>query len=159
MAKLYEIINEIENFDFDIDEDTGEILNASDLEQLQLDRDTKIENILLWIKNLKSDAEAYKNEKMAFADRQRRAEAKVESLKKYISYCLDGEKFNTDKVQATWRRSEAVELKEGASIIDVPTDYTLVDIKLNKKMIKNALKAGDEITGVELISKNNLIIK
>ena len=31
MAKLYEIMNEIENFDFEIDEETGEILNFDEL--------------------------------------------------------------------------------------------------------------------------------
>ena len=63
MAKLYEIMNEIENFDFEIDEETGEILNFDALDRLQVARDVKIENLCLWVKNLKSDAEAYKAEK------------------------------------------------------------------------------------------------
>lgn len=160
MAKLYEIMQEIENFDFDIDEETGEILNVNDLDALNLEKDIKVENIALWIKNLKSDAEAYKNEKKAFEFRQRQAENKAESLKRYLARMLDGEKFKTDKVVISWRKSEAVELKEGSKIFDIDEEYlTYSDPRLDKVKIKDAIKNGADIKGVELISKNNISIK
>ena len=38
MATLYELVKEIENFDLQIDEETGELLNIDELDALQLER-------------------------------------------------------------------------------------------------------------------------
>lgn len=54
MAKLYEINSQIENFEFEIDDFTGEILNAGELEGLEVERDAKIESLALWYKNMMS---------------------------------------------------------------------------------------------------------
>ena len=90
---LYQINAEIMNaFENALDPETGEIVDTeayAAIDSLQCDLNEKIENILLWIKNLQSDAEALKKEKMAFADRQSRAEAKAESLKEYVSGVLN----------------------------------------------------------------------
>ena len=64
MANLYEINQAITEC---IDNETGEIIDVEKLEELQLEREAKIENVALWYKNLLSDAEAYKAEKNAFA--------------------------------------------------------------------------------------------
>ena len=56
---LYEIENEILKC---VDEETGEIFDVEKFEALELARDVKIENICLWIKNLKAEAEALKLE-------------------------------------------------------------------------------------------------
>ena len=59
---LYEINSQIENFEFKIDEETGEVLNMNELNELKMSKDEKIENIALWIKNLKSDEKALDDE-------------------------------------------------------------------------------------------------
>lgn len=75
MATLYEIDKQImdcitENGEFiDI---TGDKELLEKLEALQIERKTKIENICLFIKNLKADIEAYKAEKMEFAKNNKR---------------------------------------------------------------------------------------
>lgn len=51
---LYKIEEEILKC---VDTETGEIINVEALNALKMQRDTKIENIALWIKNLLSDAE------------------------------------------------------------------------------------------------------
>ena len=84
---LYEINEKLE-LGFDIE--TGEILDAEYLDKLAMERDMKIENIALWIKNLKSEAEALKAEKDVFAQRQKSAENKMEQLKKYLANALAG---------------------------------------------------------------------
>ena len=70
---IYEIDNEIMNC---VDMETGEVIDTDKLNDLQMERDAKIENVALWIKELKAEAEAIKNEKQALADRQRVAENK-----------------------------------------------------------------------------------
>ena len=77
---LYELNQELMNFDLEIDEETGEILNAEDLDKLEMERDVKIENIGLWIKNLLSDAEELKREKESLYKREQAAKKKAERL-------------------------------------------------------------------------------
>ena len=81
MATLYEIEQAIMDC---VDFETGEIIDIEKLDQLQIDRDVKIENIALFIKNLLSDAAGIKAEKDNLAQRQRVAENKAKNLKKYI---------------------------------------------------------------------------
>ena len=82
---LYQINAEIENC---IDTETGEILDVEALNNLALERDTKIENLACWYKNLMADAEALKAEKNAFAEREKAAKNKLSRLKDiYRQYC------------------------------------------------------------------------
>lgn len=158
MATLYEIDNLLKNFEFEIDEETGEILNYDDLENIEMERNSKIENIALWIKNLKSDAEAYKNEKMAFAKRQQFAENKVESLKNYLEFILGGEKFKTERVELSYRKSETVEIDPNI-LETLPAEYKRVKVEPDKTALKKALKDGEAFKGVHLVEKSNLQIK
>lgn len=57
---LYEIDSAILDC---VDAETGEIFDMDKFEELSLTRDAKVENICLWIKNLKAEAEALKAEK------------------------------------------------------------------------------------------------
>ena len=91
---LYEIEKSMMNC---VDEETGEIIDIEMLEQLQLEREKKIENIACWIKNLESDAEALKAEENKLAERRQKAESKSEQLRAYLDSILCGEKFETAK--------------------------------------------------------------
>lgn len=157
MATLYELSSELANFELEIDEETGEVLNADKLEGIEMERNAKIENICLWIKNLKSDAAAYKAEKDSFEKKRKAAENKAEALKKYVQFVLAGEKFKTGKVSVSYRKSEQVEC---ADVFKVPDDYLRYkDPELDKTKAKEALKAGIEIEGCKLVEKQNMQIR
>lgn len=154
MATLYEINDSIMSL---IDEETGEITDIEALNALQIERDTKIENIALWIKNLKADVEMFKAEKQAFEEKQRRAEKKAESLKNYLIGALDGQKFKTARVECSYRSSESVNVTD---ITIIPTEYLrFAEPTADKTAIKAAIKAGKEIAGAEIVTKSNLLIK
>ena len=155
---LYEIDKALAEFEFEIDEESGEILNANELDELKMARDDKIEGISLWIKNLEAEKEAVKNEKNNFADREKRLGKKIESLKGYLTYALDGQKFSTPRVTVSFRKSESVHITDEYLI---PDDYKLFTVvkKPDKNVIKDALKKGKEIMGVELVEKRNIQIK
>ena len=70
MANLWEIDAHI--MQACIDTETGEVIDEELLNKLSLERDQKIENIAKWIKNLEADAEAYKQQKTVFAEKQKR---------------------------------------------------------------------------------------
>ena len=157
MGKLYDIVRDIEDFEYEIDEETGEILNANQLDALELEKDNKIEQLCLYIKNLKSDAAAYKAEKDSFAKKQKAAENKAESIKNYIAYILAGENFKTDRVTVSYRRSEQVECLDMSLVDD---DYLrFKEPELDKTKIKKALKQGVEVNGCMLIEKQNMQIR
>ena len=155
---LYEIDKALTDFEFEVDEETGEILNAADLDELQMAREQKIENIGLYIKNFEAEKDAVKHEKDNFADREKKLGKKIESLKGYLTYALDGQKFSTPKVAVSFRKSESVLIKDEFLVPDEYCEFTIMR-KPNKKNIKDALKKGKELMGVELVEKQNISIK
>lgn len=151
---LYQIDEEIMKC---VDMETGEIVDVTMLDKLQMDRDVKIENIACWIKNLTADAEALKAEKQVFAERQKAAENKAESLKKYLANYLAGQKFSTSRVAISFRKTSSVNVTDMTLI---PDEYLrFVDPTPDKTAIKNAIKAGENIAGVEIVVKQSISIK
>lgn len=148
-----------------IDPETGEIIDVEKLSELQMEREQKLEGVALWIKNLNAEAEAYKAEKEAFAEREKAAKNKSESLKKWLSYALNGEKMSTPKVAISFRKSESVEIEDEERVItfaqkngrDDLLSYTAPTV--NKSAIKAVIKTGKEIPGAVLVEKQNISIK
>lgn len=157
MATLYEINKALLDFDFQVDEETGEIINAEELDALEMARDEKIENIALYIKNLLSDADQFKAEKKAFAEREEAARNHAERLKKYLAYTLNGEKFETAKTRISWRKSTQMEIADNAKIPAI--FYLQPEPVLNKVKLRDAVKGGAEFDGVSLVEKQNIQIK
>lgn len=158
--KLYEIEDAILEC---IDMETGEIIDIDRLNELQMEREAKIENVACWIKDLKAEAEAIKAEKMALAERQKAAENKAESLKNWLAYALDGQKFSTARCAVSFRKTEAVEVTpEGLeNLMSGGCDdlLTYEQPKPNKTAIKQALKDGLNVQGVRLTQNTSTIIK
>lgn len=151
---LYEINEQILGC---VDEETGEIIDEEKLAVLNLAFDEKVENIALWIKNLLSDAEAIKQEKLKLAERQKVAENKAESLKKYLAAFMGGGKFKTARVQIGWRKSKQVQVQDITKIDDNYLKYA--EPTVDKTKIKKAIESGVEIEGAELVEINNIQIK
>lgn len=157
MAKLYDIDQAIENFEFQIDEETGEILNYDELDALKIEREAKIEGVGLWVKNLEAEKEAVKAEKDNFAQREKVLGNKIERLKGWLSYALQGEKFSTPRLMVSYRKSESVNITNEMAIDDKYCDISVVR-KPDKTALKKALKDGEEIVGAELVTKSNIQI-
>ena len=157
--KLYEIDNAILDC---IDLETGEVIDTERLDALNMERDAKIENVACWIKDLRAEAEAIKAEKLALAERQKIAENKVESLKKWVAYALGGQKFSTAKCSVSFRNTESVEVTE-EGLENLMNDHDeLLTYKApepNKKAIKDAIKDGLSVAGVQLVQNVSTIIK
>ena len=140
-----------------IDLETGEIIDKEMLDQLEMDREAKIENVACWIKELKAEAEALKAEKMAFAKRQQVAENKMESLKKYLAYALNGQAYKSTRASVTFRKSQSVEV---ADIWKLDENYLRYkEPEADKTAIKEALKAGQTVAGATLVENTSVIIK
>lgn len=142
-----------------VDTESGEIIDLEAIAALEMERDKKIENLGCWYKNLLSDAEALKAQKNAFAEREKAAKAKAESLRGFLGRYLNGKKFETAKVAMSFRKSEAVEF-DAKCIGDVPEEFLKYkDPELDKVAVKKAIKAGETVPGCELVARQNLQIK
>lgn len=162
MATLYEIDSAILDC---LDEETGEIIDAERLSELQIERTKKLEGVTLWVKNLNADIAAYKAEKDAFAEREKTAKNQLESLKNWLTEALNGEKMTTSKVVVSFRKSEAVEVLDEDEFLKYTGMYDRLDLLTfkdptpNKTAIKTAIKDGQKIPGCTVILKNNIQIK
>ena len=140
-----------------IDLETGEIIDTEQLYKLTMEREAQLENVACWIKELKVEAEALKAEKQRLAERQKVAENKMESLKNYLAYALDGQAFKTVRASVTFRKSQAVEI---ADIYKLDENYLRYkEPEADKTAIKEALKAGKTVAGATLVENTSVIIK
>lgn len=141
-----------------VDTETGEVIDIEAVEALEMERDAKIENIGLWIKDLTAQAEAIKAEKNKLAEREKSAKNKVERLKEFLTAYLGGKKFETAKVAIKFRSVESVSVPDVAML---PAEYirTKITNEADKTAIKNAIKAGEVVAGAELIKKQSISIK
>lgn len=155
---LFEIDKAIAEFEWDIDPETGEVLNPYGLDDLQMAREQKCENIALLIKNKEAEKTAVTEQEKIFADRKKSLGNEIDRLKNYLGYALGGEKFSTPRVAVSFRKSESVLIKNENLIPDEYCEFTTTR-KPNKKTIKDALKEGKELMGVELLEKQNIQIK
>ena len=101
-------------------------------------------------------------EKQKLAERQKVAENKTESLKKWLAYALCRQKFSTAKCAVSFRNTESIEVtEEGLKALMKEQDELLIykAPEPNKTAIKQALKDGLTVAGVELVRNTNVIIK
>lgn len=155
MRPLYEIDADIMAC---VDMETGEIVDIDRLKALEMERDKKIEGVILWRKDMLAEAEAIKNEVKKLQDRIRPLENKAEQLKAYINYALEGQKFKTERCAVSYRKTTSVVIDDPTKI---PPKY-LKDIKedwISKTAIKEALEEGMTIDGAHQEEKQSIIIK
>lgn len=155
MTTLYEIDKAILDC---IDMETGEVIDIDKFDSLEIQREQKLENIALYIRNLKSDVEEFKKEKENFVKKQRVAENKIKSLTSYLDFALNGEKFKTPRVSVSYRKSKKLVIDNELLI---PDDYKKIEITIDKRAITNFLNENDykEIGGCHLEETANIQIK
>lgn len=166
MSTLYEIdynLYQLLENEMVVDEETGEILfEESDIDNLLLSRDQKLENTACYIKNLMSDIDQIKAEEKSLKERRQTKEKKAERLKSYLanSMLLFGDKkFETPRVALSFRKSKQVEIEPNAHL---PQEYVKVKVEESpdKTKLKDAiLKQGIVIDGVKVVEKENLQLK
>lgn len=144
-----------------VDEDTGEIIDFGAIDALSTQFDDKAESIACYIKNTNALTAALKAEEAALADRRKRAEKRVEGLKKYLTSCFDAigrDKIETARAKISFRKSTAVLIEDEAAL---PAEYVVqtVATKPDKTAIKNAIQGGATIAGASLVENRNIQIK
>ena len=157
---LWKIDQDIQKImDEAVDPETGEISEEvlEQLEDLQIARDAKLENVALAYKNYKSFAEQIKAEKQALEKRQKQAERQAEWLKDYMARSLKGEEFKTPSVAVSYRQSSTIEVYDMGALPDEYLKYK--DPEVDKTKIRAAIKDGVEVPGAVMVNHTNMSIK
>lgn len=152
---LYEINSQILDC---IDPETGEVMDIDRLEELNMAKAEKVDNVACWVKNLEADVLAFEAQEKAFADRKAAAKRKIDSLKRYLTDALGGQNFSSERCAVNFRRSKAVSVLDEAA---VPVEYMTEQITRtpNKTAIANLLKTGKAVPGCELVERVNPSVK
>lgn len=151
--KLYEIDQRITEC---FDAETGEVLDEEKLNVLEMERSKKLENVACYIKDLKADIEAIKTEEKTLAQRRKTLEHKVDGLKNWLFFALDGQKLTTPKCAVSYRHSQSIEVPD---LKKLDPEFIHYQQSADKTAIKKRIKEGFDVTGAELVDKLNLVIK
>lgn len=162
---LYEINNEIvmatEAALAAMDEETGEV-DFSAVEELELARNEKVENIALYIKQLNAEAAAIKAERDNLDARMKAKSAKAERLKEYLSAMLDGQKFETPRATVSFRKSKSVEVDDGFETwahAHAPNLLKYKDPAPNKAEIKRLLSGGQDVPFARIVENTSCTVR
>lgn len=147
-----------------IDEETGELISVSQaLDALRMERETKLENVACWVKNLIAEADAIREEENRLVKRRKAAETKAANLKAWLLSAMTREDGTTDKLK-TGRVMVSVKRNPPSTVVDdalLPSSYKVAKITYqpNKEMIKRELLAGCEVPGAHLEYGRSVVIK
>ena len=161
---IFEIDRQIlDLFEKSIDPETGElILNEEELNKLQMDKDKKIENLLMLYKDILAQAKAIKDEIDALNNRYKPLVNHAERLKAYAGTVLNGERFETSKVKALFKESKAVSIDDSFIEWAKKNRDDLLRFKepeVDKVKVKEAILNGEKIEGASLETRKSIQIK
>ena len=163
MRALYDIDQDILAC---VDLETGEILDTEKLDALQMERERKLEGVALWIKDMKAEAAAVKEEADKLNARKKALENKMEGLKAWLLMALNGEKLKTPRCNVYQTHNQRVAVADEPALINFlqtleePEKFLrFKDPELKKDEIKKALKDGTIIPGAELEDTESVVIK
>ena len=163
MRALYEIDQAILAC---VDMETGEILDPEKLDALQMEREQKLEGVALWIKDLKAEAEAVKAEADKLTARKKAVENKIDGLKQWLLYALNGEKLKTARCNVYQTNSQKVVIDDEKALVDMlmtsPFGEKFLRVKepeIDKNALKDSMKQGYEYEFAHLEQTESVVIK
>lgn len=148
-----------------LDPETGELLDYEAFAELAMEKDAKIENMALWVKDLAAESKAIAEEIKALQSRKKAADNKAENLKKYLATILDGQKFSTAKCAVSFRTTPSVEVDEdfltwATTNIELGEPYLRYkEPEVDKVALKDALKQGEVFEYARLVENISTTIK
>ena len=159
MASIYEINEQIQDC---LNPETGEFDEERFNGLMEL-KETKIEQLLCFYKNVVALAKSMKEEEKSLKERREAEERKAENLKNYIQYALDGEKFKTSKVSVSYRKTQSVEVADNFVSWAIATGHDKLlkhkEPEVSKTAVKEAILAGEKDIPAQIIEGVSMTIK
>lgn len=149
-----------------VDDETGEILDVSEFEQLQMEREEKAENMALWALDLKDEQESIRGEIKRLQARLAASERKEKSLKEFLRIILNGVKLKTARITVSYRNTLAVEIEDE----DEVRHWAMMDARgedilrykepeISKTELKRLIDEGVDVPGATVVSRVSTTIK
>lgn len=160
--KLYEIDQRLEAL---VDQETGELLDFDAFQKLQMERTEKIENMVLWYKDLMAQAKAIKDEVDKLTERKQAAERRAKGLLEYITFSLNGENLSTPRCTVSYRAAKALEVSEPSAAafwLEKNGHHDMVvysEPKLDKRAVTSLVKQGVEVPGVKIVERTSTQVR
>ena len=165
--KLYELSKEMQGVLLLLESDEQEVDAQGLMEymvKLEQDYTEKLDNIACMIKNEQAISDAIDNEVKNLIERKKQHENKALKLKEYVSMFMQQMGLNeleTARNKISFRKSTSVEIDVEVFKEAGPPLVERVEVEQipSKAELKALLKAGEILTGVEIIEKQNIQIK
>ena len=159
--KLYEISDAIRAAldHIELDEETGEILQADALHAVEAEANDKIEETALYLRELDAEAKADKDEADRMIARVKSMQKRSDYLKAMLLDALHATgKVKTARVTVSIRTSKAIEVADGVTLPDAFVTVRTTTTP-NKTALKEAIEAGADIEGVRLVERESVQIR
>lgn len=167
MPTLYEIEDALLRLmEESVDPETGEFCPDQEAwDRLQLEREVKIENTALYIKDLRARAEDIAEEAKNLQARRKALESRADWLAENLRRSLDGQSFETARCVVKFRQNPASVLYTDqdavmAWAVENAQDCIVVPPpQLSRSAVKARLQKGETVPGAELLRGIRMEVK
>lgn len=161
--RLYEITQDIAELE--------ELINNEELSEEEITEvksmiesvlNEKAEQIAYVIKNKESDIKAIKEEEKRLKEKRQSVEKSAERLKVYVLenlLMLDKKKIKTSVGDIAIRKSQAVEVSTDVNVLDDRFKRVKTTVEADKTALKEAIKNGEVVDGVEIVENYSLNVR
>src|SRR5574344_1454846 len=165
--KVFDILQEIralEDMLNEVNPETGEFVNNEDIMKdyikgLQVEKETKLNNIEDLKLEFKSQIEALKQKEEKLYARRKSLEGNIERLKDLQAMLLNGEKLKTDEYTFSFRTTKSVVVpNEVNKSLEI---FTKTKVEWDKVAIKKELEKGIDYSeyGIYLEDKQSISVR
>ncbi len=161
--KLYELSQELKNWEERLEENGGEVSPAEldELSSIETSIEEKIINIVKLVKNNEANIYAIKEEKKRLDALQKTLERQNESLKSYMKQNMEvtgKTKIESSLFTVSIRRTTPKLLLD-ESLIMKQEKFLKTKVEISKTAIREALKEGEDVEGAILEEQRILYIR
>lgn len=157
--KLYEIDSAIQAVYDQIEQNDGVLPDELEslLDGLQMERETKISNIVLLLKNIDGDCTKLAVEISLLQKKYKALENRKQSVRNYLAYAVgEGNKFKDAISSIYWQQRESVDVSDVESLPDM---FVHVEKTPDKGLIKQYLEGGCHIAGCQIVTKQSIVVR
>lgn len=165
--KVFEIVSEIrvlEDMLNEVDLETGEFINNEDImkdyiQSLQVEKETKLNNIEDLKLEFKSQMEALKQKEEKLYAKRKSLEANINRLKELQILLLNGEKVKTNEYTFSFTNITSVNVPDKVDL--TLESFVKTKHEWDKTAIKKELEKGTDYSkyGISLVKKQNLTVR
>ena len=167
-----ELFNKLESLEEIEDQEERQLATGAwfdTLDGMESEFEQKAENVAQYIKELRAESDAIREEEKVLSARRRAKEKRTDSLTYYLMNCM--KQISRDKIETARCK---LSIRRNAESVQCEDEYALAaqlakqgrddllrfkDPELNKTALKAALKAGEQLDGAQLVRTESLIIK